>query len=661
MPSSPPRRIHSRGSSLSSNSSLYSLNLDALIPPDEHDESSLELQQPATNAIDVVNSEDIDGPTDFTQNMEYWMSAKLPNVVEPTRLEGAPRKDMEEYIGSDDTPTTTKHVPAKHDSPLEKPLDDIPPESEISSPSTPLTVVERTSPPSRPGTRQATVEDYEDTPVRLRDTLEAPPTIPDAAPGPSQTELALEKALQTLRADLTWVRSQMEHQKHRHVREVKDTKAAHELQLEEAKREIEVLVKELEELGSEKTRVLEEAFGLQDNYDALSANTTKLEHALRETKAKAEQDTNRLKTEHAETIDRLKSEHAEAMDRLKSEHAETIEQLEFKRHQEISAIETKAEEAAVNALEARSRDEERARALQDENSNQIEALTKECALLRTRLAEFEAERRQEISSKAEASLSVTNAAEKHSHTETQLQSLQEHTSAQIKALTEARDLLQSSLDKMEADHRLELLVIEAEAEETVSNAVEQHTRKEDQSSAQIASLSKERDLLLTKFKDQKSKSAKSQSEFEAAIAAFESKVKVLENNKAVLAEELQKLRTKFSSAVRVADSKANSNLKENQKLSIDLKATNERLNETNEKLREANEKLQLAEEKSEAVNARFDKTVKDMLRKRDREWRTRVAELENEKKIMGKVLMKEWGEKECGLTEPKQGYRYKYV
>ncbi|RDI84299.1 hypothetical protein Vi05172_g5551 [Venturia inaequalis] len=690
MPSSPPRRIHSRASSVSSNSSQYSLNLDALMPPDENDESSLMAQQSRTHAIDVVNSEDIDGPTDFTQNMEHWMSIELPTVVEPTKLEGAPKKDMEEYVGSDDTPSTTKHVPTKHDSPFEKPLDEpldaAPPELEPPSPSTPRTVVELTSPPSRPMTRQATVEDYEDTPVRPRDPpSEGPPTIPEATPGPSETERSLEIALETLRVDLAWVRNQMEQQEHRHARLLTETKTAHETQLrkaqdahslqlghkdaqirhqdeqlEEAKREIVTLGRELEELGSEKARVTEELSCLQENHDTLQANAIKLKHALKDT----EQD----------------------MIRLRSEHAEKCQRLEIEYHQEISTIEAEAEETALNALEARSRNQsilaeieaahrqelsaigskhcevlstmkaeaEQLLSLQDQTAVQIDALTEERAGLRLKLDEVEAAHRRQVAElENQAKLAAKISPEKHPH-EKQLQLLQEQTSAQINALTKERDLLQFQLAETEDEHRQELSTIEAEAEDTVINAVEKHTRKEEQSSAQIALLTKERDLLLSKIKDQKSRNARSQSEFELATAAFGTKVDEMTTNNAVLTADLHRLRVKLSNTVRMAESKINAALEENRKLSTELQATDR-------ELQAANEKLRLANEKSNAINAQFDKTVKDMLRKKDKEWRGRFADLQRERNIIGKVLMKEWGEKECGPMEPQQGYRYKYV
>ncbi|KAF2084605.1 hypothetical protein K490DRAFT_59412 [Saccharata proteae CBS 121410] len=54
----------------------YSIDFDALLGADNNDTGDITLDEPA---IDVVNSEDVEGPSDFTQNMEFWMrGGRLP-------------------------------------------------------------------------------------------------------------------------------------------------------------------------------------------------------------------------------------------------------------------------------------------------------------------------------------------------------------------------------------------------------------------------------------------------------------------------------------------------------------------------------------------------------------------------------------------------------
>jgi myosin protein heavy chain len=62
----------------------------------------------------------------------------------------------------------------------------------------------------------------------------------------------------------------------------------------------------------------------------------------------------------------------------------------------------------------------------------------------------------------------------------------------------------------------------------------------------------------------------------------------------------------------------------------------------------------------EDVNQAMDKKVKEMMDQRDLEWIKRVEGLDRERKIMGRVLLREWGRGELGKMEP-QAYRYKYA
>jgi hypothetical protein len=95
-------RPRSRASSDASNGSRYSLNLDALPSASTQDESMLYEDGVHHDVFDVVRTDEIDGPTDFTQNMEYWMQLKLPNIVKPTKMEGMGKQDLEDYISSDE-------------------------------------------------------------------------------------------------------------------------------------------------------------------------------------------------------------------------------------------------------------------------------------------------------------------------------------------------------------------------------------------------------------------------------------------------------------------------------------------------------------------------------------------------------------------------------
>ena len=60
-----------------------------------------------------------------------------------------------------------------------------------------------------------------------------------------------------------------------------------------------------------------------------------------------------------------------------------------------------------------------------------------------------------------------------------------------------------------------------------------------------------------------------------------------------------------------------------------------------------------------AANAAVDAKVSESIRKREAYWRGRVDEMEKERKLMAKELMRMWGREECGITEP-QKYAYKF-
>lgn len=83
------------------------------------------------------------------------------------------------------------------------------------------------------------------------------------------------------------------------------------------------------------------------------------------------------------------------------------------------------------------------------------------------------------------------------------------------------------------------------------------------------------------------------------------------------------------------------------------------------------------EEDFEAVNKAMDERLAAMLTKvlkerarsvigkRDGQWAETVGKKGDERELMGRVLMREWGRQEVGVAKEgegeKQGYRYKYV
>ncbi|OCK80605.1 hypothetical protein K432DRAFT_297332 [Lepidopterella palustris CBS 459.81] len=75
---SPTRRAPSRTLSNPSTESHYEIDLSALGGPESTALDSTGLNADGEGRIDVVRSDEIEGPEDFTVNMEFWMRAPLP-------------------------------------------------------------------------------------------------------------------------------------------------------------------------------------------------------------------------------------------------------------------------------------------------------------------------------------------------------------------------------------------------------------------------------------------------------------------------------------------------------------------------------------------------------------------------------------------------------
>ncbi|KAK3702488.1 hypothetical protein LTR37_014850 [Vermiconidia calcicola] len=62
-----------------------------------------------------------------------------------------------------------------------------------------------------------------------------------------------------------------------------------------------------------------------------------------------------------------------------------------------------------------------------------------------------------------------------------------------------------------------------------------------------------------------------------------------------------------------------------------------------------------------AVNLALDAKVSDSVRRREAYWRSRLEDMEKERKVMAKALMRQWGREEVGAQEPRQAYEYAFV
>lgn len=639
------------------------------------------------------------------------MGTKLPTVIEPTRLEGAPKKDMEEYVGSDDTESTSKHVPVKGDGPLEatlelSPNDEFDPDRSAMSVTTPRRIheggmsdslfndlppgdqstprtVEPASPLSRPATRQATVEDYED-------TLLAPAA-------PSETEKALGMALNQLREELASVRAQMRDsesshetklallqsqagetnlkqaqqldQKEARIRSLEARVEDQDEKLEEAKREIVTLGRELESM-EEKYRVAHE--DLQEERAENDLHSQRMQSNCDKLAADKRDANTRVAMLEAE----LAQVRKEGL--VLQENHDNIQANAVELQETVRVLETQ-----IERLAARDQVQElqRLRNPNISDSGSEKTVTPDNEDLKSETQRL----RDELGTEHALELSVLKAeAEAHAKTckylELELVSFRV-SNATLRATVTEKDMELQQLKERLQEHLQEISVMEAEAEETATNARESYSRNKEhlehkletmkeenatlrveavelgkeveslrsklqdqtQSSAQIDMLTKERDLLISKFKEQKRTNAKSRSESQDTISTLQAQVKDLTSINATLTKDLQNITKDLSKTrqlAKIAEFETNAALREREKVSLEL---------------------EMMKEKTEAINAQFDKRMTEYIKEREMEWRRKYEALKKERGVMGRVLMKEWGEKELGVMEPKQGYRYKYV
>lgn len=127
--------------------------------------------------------------------------------------------------------------------------------------------------------------------------------------------------------------------------------------------------------------------------------------------------------------------------------------------------------------------------------------------------------------------------------------------------------------------------------------------------------------------------------------------------------------------------KENKKLKQNMDMSLEQQATITELHAQIGTLQSRNSLLELriTEQRAdfEAINKAMDeklavvvsKVMKERARlvvgKRDGQWVERVGKVHDEKELLGKVLLRQWGREEVGIADEshgeKQGYAYKYI
>jgi chromosome segregation ATPase len=589
--------------------SEYSIDLDALGPPDNHDSSILTLPHNGNHAIDVVHSEDIDGPTDFTQNMEFWMSAKLPNILKPTKLEdGEKKEDLEEYIGSDesavDTPKQEQKTERLEHAQVDEGgdhsmgsffspdhngggisfLSDIPEDDSIVASPEPPRTVEAVSSPSR---RQPTVENYEDTPIRSKGTRSASSSAVGSTLRSPELTLKTKPVLSTK----------------------DDTAKPHEAS-ETNKNGSTTTLKSLEEalarLGNELAEV-------QAVLAAKESRNSSLENQISVHKLARERSENALESLQSE-LDLQLTRSKNTIASLERERVEVTEKSRVAR--EEHSEEKQDWEERYRTLRT---SYERLEICKVDSDNRIEALE---------VGKMDSEDRIEA--------------------------------------------LEADIARMRSDHENELANVKAKAEgkaqKRIAEAREEFESERADITLKLTTMEEEREelraeLALMESTASANEDGTSKSQFAALgqeTASLQAQLKELQITNATTRQELQKAIEQHQSAQKTLQASltaAQSSLAASQS---HTEAAQRQTTAAQKETSETRQEMQTLREDFAAINSTVDERIKEIMRAREAEWERRFERLQREKGVMGRVLMGEWGQKELGVSEP-QAYRYKFV
>ncbi|KIW01614.1 uncharacterized protein PV09_07085 [Verruconis gallopava] len=585
LPSSPPLQLRSP-TARSRSPSDFSLDLDAL--PDGEESSIVATPLPRAK-LDVVNSDDIDGPTDFTQNLEYWMTAKLPIP--------------QQHTSRDKPPTTAAKSP---------PLNGV--DTAVSTPRT----VEHAPLPKKKEL-QASVEDHEDTPSRMHyssstlgPVLRSPELTQnlknasvecaskdDDVDEESETVKSLREALEKLRAELDEVRTQSQE----HIVGIR--------------REYEEQLKHQEDEANAQLKAQESFW--QQRLDNISQ-----EHEQRSKDV-------RIAGGGEEANIRAGSP---AIDSQSAEEAKHIAALEIALEHEREQL----KDAHYKIAELSQRLEEtndKYNAALERHTQEIESTKAERESLRARCKEVEASKRAAENKVESLQAELANIALEHAN-EIEVLSRQVEDSVTAKAtqraaLRQHRNLQSTALADLERENARLHGQLDAKDDE-IENLQEQVSRLE----AQLSAATEEKEnAAAQKLREQKALNEQAARE----IQSLGSRAKILQ--------------AKLDDAAACHAAAVN-------KLEAQVAQANSARLESDAEVDRLKVELSRVKEEYEFVNKAMDKRMQEIMKAREKVWEERMQMMKKEMALRGEVLLREWGVRELGTSEP-QKYRYKYV
>lgn len=691
MDSSPPTRRYGRPESPSQDSH-YSLDLAALEIDSRSGASSPGL--PAQQHIDRVLSEDIDGPSDFTQNMEYWMrgtaipnprsgtvrgSANAATARESLTAEPGVEGGGEERSASNHTPTGTPpkaSVFGTSQQELRDPTD---------SPGWDPYVEEATPmPPPHRHFLQPTVEDYHSELTPLRAPLINSRLLPD--PSHQQQREVEQDAGQSdpstpgrpSSETISPVRSPAIQRPQPRQFSSQSEEASFERQLQE----LHSRCHQLEQLNTSLHTAVDKERQLrardQKDFEHKLSEVSSRERELFEKASRASVQDRSYQRDVADHQHQLKQRDA-ALDRLRREYASLQQQM--KQHkldyeQELKAMEhdidlaNQSRDDALDSARAAEEDMAKIRAARDTASHHDASLRSHLSELQEQLRSLSLENESAKSARKIADEIATSIrAELTLLRQTQAEETTRLTGDHRRAVGMAEDLqkqlheLRQELHDQQALHQSELNRLRGTPLPIMPGSANDedgpasHENPDDAKQAELNTAIFERDAL--------------QDELDAVKAELETTTAALAESEKDLKIATTSHANYVSKSIHIAEGLAGELETTRQALSKaqqDLKVAEIALAESKEEFREMESELygvQIDHNHDIATNRALDAERKDALERNEAYWQHKWAAAQEERKIMVKELFRMWGREECGIADTSKGevqmYRYKYV
>ncbi|KAK4502063.1 hypothetical protein PRZ48_007874 [Zasmidium cellare] len=623
MQSSPPVRAFQRPSSPTN--SDYSLDLGAL---DMETESDIDIPKPK---VERVFSEDIDGPSDFTQNMEMWMrgGTMSKGTMRESRKIQRPIQEEEDEpqhedrlavpeTGEVDEKTESHHTPDSSP-PKVSVLDQTTHEDQFSSEwqtpgshSTPI-------PPVHKQFLQPTVEDYHSELTPRRDmsqhtrgrSLHNSHTTQKHSPAKEEHSTPGRASSPTLSP----VRSPIIQ---RSAGQDEDYPDEEKHELERQLSALSAKCQQLEHLNDALGQALDEDRRIRKqeaaDHEAKLAEAARRERDLAEMKEAAYRHNDGFRREFGDLKEKLREQERQVeTERAGNEVSKQDLQDELLRLRERMELEKMEHSQQIRALEQdlqlarRGRDnaEETVRVHREELEEQNEIHDEEVARFREELKD--ARNTQTIVKNLEARLKEAN----------------EHVSTLRTANGEANEKildLRDKLSKAKQGHDEETQVTAADRSRAVELA---------------ANLQRQLHELKQQLKDEQ---AAHEEEMEQLKWRHAQARETSQDELEVVRGELEAKQTELNEAILERD-EAKDTLQSRESTEAELQAEIDDM---------------------KLVNAELDARITEKMQRREKYWREKLEEADKERALMAKALLHQWGREEVGIDSP-QMYAYKYL